>query len=267
MTQAENERDPYAIPALKKCLELDPNNLIALMALAVSYTNENLQLQACHTLKAWLNANPKYSDLLEADYTSMKAISPSFISGTYLKDVQDLFIMAARRNPKNDLDPDVQCGLGVLFNLSDECDKAADCFKTALLVKSDDVDRCQIALSSSDEATGLRDSQLTIVSEFFPTLLVVIPYLTSHELWGLDELAAPILPSSANCPNDTPYSWTEEVIILPSCTTCNYVSIFRRHAPTVDWRLMYVGHIFTMPEHCHVELSWLPLPAHFFLDR
>lgn len=62
-SQTESEQDPLAIPALKRCLSLDPTNSVALMALAVSYTNESYQNQACLTLKEWLLKNENYKHL------------------------------------------------------------------------------------------------------------------------------------------------------------------------------------------------------------
>lgn len=136
-TQAQNEQDPQAIAAFKKCLEIDPKNLSALMGLAVSYTNENFDPQACRALKDWLHANPKYSDLVTNEEPAMQAVGGLHLMGDLHKEVCDKFIAAARRSPV-DIDPDVQCGLGVLFNLTNEQDKAVDCFKAALQARPND---------------------------------------------------------------------------------------------------------------------------------
>jgi len=46
--------------------------------------------------------------------------------------VQRLFIQAARLNPSSGVDPEVQSGLGILFTLGSDYDKAADCFRAAI---------------------------------------------------------------------------------------------------------------------------------------
>ncbi|XP_054646008.1 PEX5-related protein isoform X2 [Dunckerocampus dactyliophorus] len=146
-TQAENENEQAAIVSLQRCLELHPNNLAALMALAVSLTNTGMRYDACEALLRWLRHNPKYKQLLKGKNhllgspNSQRRMSQAPNVGRHesamLPEVKELFLEAAQHN-SDTVDPDLQTGLGVLYNLSGEFNKAVEAFNTALSVRPED---------------------------------------------------------------------------------------------------------------------------------
>lgn len=130
--QAQNEKESPAIRALEHALKLDDRNLDALMGLSVSYTNEGYDSMAYRTLERWvsvkypqLNANPP--DLRDEE-------NMGFTDRHQLHErVTNLFLEAAQIAPEGEnVDVDVQVGLGVLFYGTEEYEKAVDCFTAAL---------------------------------------------------------------------------------------------------------------------------------------
>jgi peroxin-5 len=125
MRQQENERDDAAISALRQAVKMNPSSLESWLALAVSYTNENCRADAYDALEEWIAHNDQYNQLLNVTKGKMT------VSDRHAY-ITDLFIQAARNSPGAEMDADVQVGLGVLFNMSEEYEKAIDCFKSAL---------------------------------------------------------------------------------------------------------------------------------------
>lgn len=167
-SQAENEHDSSAILALKKCVQLQPDNLTALMALAVSHTNQSDAREACENLFLWIIRNPHYSSLVPEEY---KTTTLEVVTSEKLRRVRDMYLQAARLSPQP-LDADIQCGLGVLLNLTGEYSKAADCFRAALSARPEDPtlwNRLGATLANGDkseEAVAAYEKALSISPGF-----------------------------------------------------------------------------------------------------
>ncbi|CAG8588766.1 1018_t:CDS:2 [Acaulospora morrowiae] len=129
--QQENEQDSQAIAALRRSVELNPNILDAWISLAVSYTNEYLHDDAYNSLESWLDNHTKYKHVLENNRTNR-------LTSDRHKYLSDVLMQVARSNPGENLDPDVQIALGILYNISGEYSKAVDCFQSALYKRPND---------------------------------------------------------------------------------------------------------------------------------
>jgi len=139
--QAVNEQENQAIRALQACVRIDPARSAAHLALSVSYTNELRFEETYNSLEAALMSNPVYAKLpglAELAATPATAKSSGYIpqSDRHAK-VLSMFLKAAQLAPSG-FDADVQVGLGVLFNISNEFSKAVDCFTAALQSRPDD---------------------------------------------------------------------------------------------------------------------------------
>ncbi|KAI8983941.1 hypothetical protein BDF20DRAFT_817173 [Mycotypha africana] len=135
LKQQENERDAAAITALEKAVALDPHLLNAWMGLAVSYTNEHCRMDAYNCLEQWLFNNTKYTHLLDGQRLGQFDTKDEKKRHEH---ITELFLKAAHERDKSLLDAEVQVGLGILFNMSEEYTKAIDCFKAALMTRPDD---------------------------------------------------------------------------------------------------------------------------------
>lgn len=133
-TLAENEQESPAIAALSKCLELDRGNSAALLALAVSYTNESLYADACEALKNWVATRPDYAHLIPPGEESVlpKRRISSFANPEQLGEVEKILLEAIRERGLAEMDPSLQNALGIFYNVTGDYAKAVDCFQTAL---------------------------------------------------------------------------------------------------------------------------------------
>ncbi|KAI7879955.1 TPR-like protein [Lichtheimia hyalospora FSU 10163] len=155
--QQENERDAAAIAALRRAVSMDPTLVEGWLALAVSYTNENCRLDAYDALEQWITNNEKYKHLIG----NGKAPVDQHNRHAY---ITNLFLEAARSSPGAEMDADVQVGLGVLFNVSEEYAKAIDCFKAALQSRPQDYllwNKLGATLANSRDTTGAIDAYFT----------------------------------------------------------------------------------------------------------
>lgn len=140
LSRAENEQEEPAMICLRESVRLQADRASAYQALAVSYTNELRYTEAYDALEAALRSNPRYSSIPIAQTPDSDGGAATPFAAMHRErhsSVREAYFQAAQMSPEA-IDADVQIGLGVLFNINHEYDKAVDCFRAALQVKPTD---------------------------------------------------------------------------------------------------------------------------------
>eukprot|EP00761_Pharyngomonas_kirbyi_P001121 gb/GECH01001122.1/.p1 GENE.gb/GECH01001122.1/~~gb/GECH01001122.1/.p1 ORF type:complete len:473 (+),score=123.95 gb/GECH01001122.1/:1-1419(+) len=124
---ADADMDTAAVKALEEAVACDPQNLDALLALGVSYTNEHASTRAGQCLRKWLECHPDYHDLVN---------EPSEHSQVSAN--EELLYMFQRAGQRNPQDVDIQTATGVLFSLLHHREEALEAFRNAVKLQPDD---------------------------------------------------------------------------------------------------------------------------------
>ncbi|CCD24172.1 Pex5p NDAI_0C05130 [Naumovozyma dairenensis CBS 421] len=136
LVQIQNEKELNGIAALESCINLDPNNLLAMENLAISYINEGYDISAYNMLNKWLDIK----------YPENAANDDSTLINEELKDnknrnLNDLilkkFLKIGQIN-NNANDAEFQLCLGLLHYSNDDFDKTLECFQNALKINPND---------------------------------------------------------------------------------------------------------------------------------
>ena len=138
--QAENEQDELSISALRKCISLDPQNMDARLLLAVGYTNESKNREACRILREWLLNHPCFCTLFpsEALHAPNQLYMPSFLDPKFHQVVVELFEIALISPLGNSQEKgDLHVAAGILYHLIEQYTISVSHFKTALSLQTD----------------------------------------------------------------------------------------------------------------------------------
>lgn len=129
---ADADDDAAAISCLRRAVAADAQNLAALLALGVSYTNELDASRALDHLRLWLRRHPDFASLAPAEEEVGKG---KYDVWARQADTTALFLRAVGRAPHS---ADLHAVLGVLHNLSREYGAAVSSFERALELRPED---------------------------------------------------------------------------------------------------------------------------------
>ena len=149
LKQQENEREELAITALQRAIEIDPTVArgAAHLALAISFTNESRRGAAYEQIDKWIdviarspseetkmysNEISQYRNLFGSKLPETSTERHQYLTGLLIRLAQ-----SGTESMDGAVDADVQVAMGVLFNSSEEYEKAGDCFEAALAVRPD----------------------------------------------------------------------------------------------------------------------------------